>query len=50
MGCLATMQVSDGKKSGQFDSKDEWNNYLEQFAQCLERPLQVTITRQNKQL
>ena len=38
------------KKSGQFDSKDEWNNYLEQFAQCLERPLQVTITRQNKQL
>jgi hypothetical protein len=38
------------KKSGQFDSKDEWNNYLEQFAQCLESPLQVSIIRQNKQL
>ena len=38
------------KKSGQFDSKDEWNNYLEHFAQCLESPLQVSIIAQNKQL
>ena len=38
------------KKSGQFESKDQWNNYLEHFAQCLESPLQVSIIRQNKQL
>ncbi len=36
------------KKSGQFESKDEWNNYLEHFAQCLKSPLQVSIIRQNK--
>ena len=33
------------KKSGQFESKDQWNNYLEHFAQCLESPLQVSIIR-----
>ena len=38
------------KESGQFKSKEEWNNYLEHFAQCLESPLQVSIIRQNKQL
>jgi hypothetical protein len=38
------------KKSGQFESKDQWNNYLEHFAQCLESPLQDSIIRQNKQL
>ena len=36
------------KKSCQFESKDEWNNYLEHFAQCLKSPLQVSIIRQNK--
>lgn len=38
------------KKSGQFESKDEWNNYLEHFAQCLKSPLQVSIIAQNKEL
>ena len=33
------------KKSGRFESKDQWNNYLEHFAQCLESPLQVSIIR-----
>ena len=36
-------------KSEELDN-DGWNNYLEQFAQCLESPLQVSIIRQNKQL
>lgn len=36
------------KESGQFKSKEEWNNYLEHFAQCLKSPLQVSIIRQNK--
>ena len=30
------------KKSGQFESKDQWNNYLEHFAQCLESCLLYT--------
>lgn len=38
------------KKNGQFESKDEWNHYLEHFAQCLKSPLQISIIEQNKEL
>ena len=38
------------KKSGQFESKSDWNNYLEYFSKCLKNPLQVSIIEQNKEL
>ena len=38
------------KKSGQFESKSDWNNYLEHFSKCLKNPLQVSIIEQNKEL
>ncbi|KEZ94317.1 DUF4861 family protein [Nonlabens ulvanivorans] len=31
------------KKSGQFESKEDWNKYLALFSKCLENPLQVTV-------
>lgn len=31
------------KKSGQFNSKESWNNYLSKFSQCLQTPLIVTL-------
>lgn len=31
------------KKSGQFENKDEWNDYLTRFAECLKNPLVVEI-------
>ncbi len=37
------------KKSGQFESKSDWNNYLEHFSKCLKNPLQVSIIEQNKE-
>ena len=38
------------KESGQFKSKEEWNNYLEYFAKSLKSPLQISIIEQNKEL
>ena len=38
------------KKSGQFESISDWNNYLEHFSKCLKNPLQVSIIEQNKEL
>ncbi|WP_282040954.1 DUF4861 family protein [Winogradskyella flava] len=32
------------KKSGQFQSKEEWNNYLSRFSKCLDNPLEVNVT------
>lgn len=32
------------KKSGQFQSKEEWNNYLSRFSKCLNHPLEVNVT------
>ncbi|NRD23087.1 DUF4861 family protein [Winogradskyella litoriviva] len=31
------------KKSGQFQSKEEWNNYLSRFSTCLDNPLEVKV-------
>jgi hypothetical protein len=31
------------KKSGQFETKDEWNAYLSRFSKCLVNPLKVTV-------
>ena len=45
-----TMLALVGKKSGQFESKSDWNNYLEHFSKCLKNPLQVSIIEQNKEL
>lgn len=33
------------KKSGQFNSKEEWNNYLSRFSKCLDSPLEVTFNK-----
>ncbi|WP_204344093.1 DUF4861 family protein [Psychroserpens algicola] len=33
------------KKSGQFQSKDDWNKYLSRFSKCLDNPLQVNIIK-----
>ena len=38
------------KESGQFKSKEEWNNYLEYFTKSLKSPLQISIIEQNKEL
>jgi hypothetical protein len=31
------------KKSGQFNSKEEWENYLSTFSKCIQNPLVITI-------
>ena len=36
------------KKSGQFETKDDWNNYLNRFSKCLNNPLQVNIIKPSK--
>ena len=33
------------KKSGQFNSKEEWNNYISRFSKCLDNPLKVTFNK-----
>ena len=31
------------KKSGQYQSKEDWNNYLSRFSKCLNNPLEVKV-------
>ena len=33
------------KKSGQFETKDDWNNYLSRFSKCLDNPLEVNVVK-----
>ena len=33
------------KKSGQVQSKDDWNNYLSRFSKCLNNPLEVSVLK-----
>ncbi|WP_397364521.1 DUF4861 family protein [Olleya sp. R77988] len=36
------------KKSGQFATKSEWNNYLSRFSKCLQNPLEVNVITPSK--
>jgi len=36
------------KKSGQFQSQEEWNNYLSRFSRCLDNPLEVNVATPSK--
>lgn len=36
------------KKSGLFQTKEEWNNYLSLFSKCLDTPLEVNITKRSE--
>ncbi|WP_299118804.1 DUF4861 family protein [uncultured Winogradskyella sp.] len=36
------------KKSGQFETKDDWNNYLSRFSKCLNHPLEVKVITPSK--
>lgn len=36
------------KKSGQFQSKDDWNKYLSRFSKCLDNPLEVKVIKPSK--
>jgi hypothetical protein len=36
------------KKSGQFETKADWNNYLSRFSKCIENPLEVTVVTPSK--
>jgi len=33
------------KKSGQFETKADWNNYLSRFSKCLDNPLEVNVVK-----
>lgn len=36
------------KKSGQFKTNDDWNNYLSRFSKCLDHPLEVKVITLSK--
>jgi hypothetical protein len=36
------------KKSGQFETKADWNNYLSRFSKCIESPLEITVVKPSK--
>ena len=36
------------KKSGQFETKADWNNYLSRFSKCLDNPLEVNVVTLSK--
>ena len=36
------------KKSGHYQTKDDWNNYLSRFSKCLDNPLEVNVVTLSK--
>ncbi|MDA9344105.1 DUF4861 domain-containing protein [Algibacter sp.] len=36
------------KKSGQFETRADWNNYLSRFSKCLDNPLEVNVVTPSK--
>lgn len=36
------------KKSEQFETKEDWNNYLSRFSKCLDNPLEVNVITSSK--